>query len=431
MKPLLSSVVTVTFCLLLAPGCATTPSDGGPSCTGSKCDDPGTTADKECQDACKASKDPDCVKSCRDDKALEHCQARRSDALSSSHKAYVGDAIRWSCSDVEGVNTNGNDDRGQEYCEYYAVVQPPPAKAGDTTVPPAVDLGHAGSALSLTLTDDQVDELDDAADAVVGECIFTSWHQDVEGPLPSCNGDAATCPAISVPSGAHLPSWMTAPELGSFKLTADMARMTVNFNSNGAAADLLEKCLVDPPTGDPAKADDPLNDTYTRGCWKAYCLFGTEWRRSDPTICTAAMRAAECGCGVDTDGDGTADLTGVNDIARALVPRQPQGDQITLRGFKLGTWSDAHGLPAGCRYLDTGDDSQTLVACDLTATDVLSSQTDVKGRCREKYGDNVVVHIPIPASAIVCSPPKDGAYSSTCGETVPWVAPDAAQTPGT
>jgi hypothetical protein len=166
------------------------------------------------------------------------------------------------------------------------------------------------------------------------------------------------------------------------------------------------------------------SDCVTK-CREGKAMEHCEARRSDPTICTAAMRAAECGCGVDTSGDGKPDLTSVADIARALVPRQVSS-AITLRGFKLGTWSGATSLPAGCRYLDTGDTSQTVVACNLTASDVLSAQTDVKGKCREKYGDNVVVHIPVPGDAIVCAPPADGQYSATCGDMVPWTESDGA-----
>jgi hypothetical protein len=411
---------------LMAAACAADGGGDGLECNGDKCDDPGSSAQRECELACKGSSESDCVSKCREGKALEHCEARRADAVDSSQKAFVGDSIRWACSDVEGVNTDGQDDRGQEYCEYYAIVQPPPASEGGAT-PPAIDLGRNGSdnGLSLTLSEDQIFALEDNPDAIVGQCVFTSWHSDVDGELPICSAgvSADECPDITLPDGATLPPWMTSTSLG-MKMTSDMLRMKVSINSNGAAVDLLEKCMVDPPVGDLANKDDPLNDDYMRGCWKAFQLFGTEWRRSDPTICTAAMRAAECGCGVDTSGDGKPDLTAVADIARALVPRQPQAGVVTLRGFKLGTWSGAHELPAGCRYLDTGDDTQTEVACNLTASDVLSAQTDVKGKCREKYGDNVVVHIPIPADAIVCAPPADGQYSASCGEMVPWTRAD-------
>src|SRR5687767_5108716 len=84
-------------------------------CVGDKCDDPGAAADRECEEKCKSSSDADCVTECRDAAALDHCEARRADALESAQKAYTPDNIRWACSDVEGVNTNMRDDRGQEY----------------------------------------------------------------------------------------------------------------------------------------------------------------------------------------------------------------------------------------------------------------------------------------------------------------------------
>jgi hypothetical protein len=402
-----------------------------PDCEGEKCDTPGGTADEECQKECKGSSDANCVTTCRTAKATDHCEARRADAVLSSQTAFTASAIRWACSDVEGVNTNERDDRGQEYCEYYAVVQPPPTKEGGSAPPPR-DLGRTGSGdpLELELSEDQIFALEDNPDSTVGQCVFTSWHQDVDGELPLCGSAAASadsCPEMSLAEGAKLPPWMTDGGLG-FKMDSEMLRMKVTINSNGAAVDLLEKCMSEFQGGSclselPTPAPD---DDYMRGCMKAYGLFCTEWRRSDPTICAGALRAAECGCGVDTDADGKADVTDIPGIARALVPRQPQDGAITLRGFRLGTWSNADGLPSGCRFMETGDQSHTVVACNLTASDVLSAQTDVKGKCREKYGDNVVVHIPVPTDAIVCTPPEDGAHTDTCGEMVPWTEPDVA-----
>src|SRR5690606_35988162 len=145
-------------------------------CTGDKCDDPGAAADRACAEKC--GDDSACVKQCRDEAALDHCEARRADAIDSAQRAFTPDDIRSACADDEGVNTNMRDDRGQEYCEYYAVVQPPPEAEGGE-LPAAVDLGRnrgdgTTSPLSLELTDDQIFALEDELDAVVGQCIFTS-----------------------------------------------------------------------------------------------------------------------------------------------------------------------------------------------------------------------------------------------------------------
>jgi hypothetical protein len=395
-------------------------------CTGDKCDDPGATADRECQEKCSSDSN-ECFMECRDAAALDHCRARRADAIDSAQKAFTPNNIRWACADVEGVNTNGRDDRGQEYCEYYAVVQPPPTASG-AALPDAVDLGRNRSSgsptpLSLSLTEDQIFALEDEPDAIVGQCVFTSWHQDIEVRYPVCGDSNVTCPKLSLSESAKLPSWQASREYSKIPLTDEWMRMKVTINSNNAAADLFEKCLTDPPAGDASKPDDPLHDDYIRGCWKAYKLFKTEWRRSDPSVCAAGVRLAECGCGVDTDGDGKADITDPVEISRGVVPFQPDTDgTLRLRGFHLGTWSDMNQLPSGCRYIETGDtdSTKTLVACDLTASDVLSSQQDPKQKCREKYGDNVVVHVPVPAGAIVCTPPADGQYAATCS-SMPWV----------
>jgi hypothetical protein len=145
------------------------------------------------------------------------------------------------------------------------------------------------------------------------------------------------------------------------------------------------------------------------------------------------MRLAECGCGIDTNADGTPDITDPIEISRGIVPRQPQLDGsgnevITLRGFQLGTWSGADELPAGCRVVDTGEAGRTLVACELRSSDLIAAPNDVKGICRQKYGDNVVVHVPIPAGALACQAPEGGQYTDTCGSQ-PWVVGDENGTP--
>src|SRR6188768_990314 len=73
-------------------------------CTGDKCDDPGATSDRECEEKCGSSSNS-CFTECRDAAALDHCEARRSDAIDSAQKAFTTNNIRWACADVEGVNT--------------------------------------------------------------------------------------------------------------------------------------------------------------------------------------------------------------------------------------------------------------------------------------------------------------------------------------
>ena len=354
--------------LLALPACAGNDSgsgdDDGSACTGSKCDLPG-------------GEDSDL------------CQMRRVDAFNENHNAFTHDYLRWSCNDVDGVT---REDRGQEYCEYFAIAQLPPPEQG-APAPPASVLGlnlgadySAGTTeTSVQLTANQLDQLEHDSAQVVGQCVFTSWNSDIPGPVPACQ-DPAECPdVLGVP------------------VDAETFRMKFDVNSAQAGQQLVEDCYTDPDGGDPANAADPLNDDFTRGCLYNAQVNDTAFRKSDTTVCAASMRLSECGCA--PTGDETFEQL-VSPFAR--------------RGFPLGTWSDPHGLPAGCRFVDLGDDSQTVVTCDLTAADVVNWAPDLKGRCQTKYADNVVVHVPMP-DQVACTPEgSPSPYASTCTAT-PWV----------
>lgn len=340
----------------------------------------------------------------------EQCLARQSEVLNSSQRGFTPTAIRWAAADVEGVNTVSQDDRGQEYNEYYAIFQAPgsteavdlgrplSSSPGDVTKLAVCVEGDTSDQCRTTISADTLAQLEDAPTEVVGACVFTSWHADVPGPLASCPG--GTCGDDA--------------KLYGFPFTEEFFRMKISFNSNGAAADLVQKCLDGkaPQPKSWTNTKDPLTEPFFRGCMQVQGLFGTGWRRSDPSICAAINRLDECGCSIP--GVDRADLP------TAIVPPQPAPDgKITLRGFRLGTWDNAEGLPGGCRYLNTGDTSHTLVACDLTAGDVLQSLNDPKEICRRTYGPNVVVHVPIAKDAIKCSPNKKTSAGKTCG-TMPW-----------
>lgn len=368
---------------LVATGCAGQDSDttDASNCQGAKCDTPNDPADVS-------------------------CAKRQAEVLDSSNRGFTPDGIRWACADVEGVNANGRDDRGQEYCEYYAIVQLPGGEAVDLGRPTGngvTDLaicveGEDSDNCRAEITEDELFDMEDAPDEVVGACMFNSWHRDIQQPYPSCTSKDDCAEGATV---------------FGFPLIAENARMKVGFNSNGAAADLVEKCFeLDglAPEPDFDNADDPNNEPFFRGCMGTNALFGTEWRRSDPSICAAVNRLAECGC----TAEGVEDAV---DLSRAVVPRQPSSGLIDFRGFRLGTWGEKEGLPAGCRYADTGDDSRTSVICDLTSTDVLSNLNDPKEACRAIYGGNVVVHVDLPTEALICD--DTDVFGQECGAQ-PW-----------
>ena len=226
--PLASLLASI---ILLAPACSSSGTDAPRDdldCSDGQCDTPGDTAGAECRAAFPG--DREAQQQCREDKAFGHCEARRADALDSSQVAFTKDAIRWAVADVEGVNTNGRDDRGQEYTEYFAVVVAPPETEGGTS-PGSIPLGQnqdggGSTSPALDLTEDQIFALEDEPDAVVGQCVFTSWHIDIEEPMALCGGSNSTCPTLPFPEDAAVASWVTNPSL-DIKMNAANLRMKV------------------------------------------------------------------------------------------------------------------------------------------------------------------------------------------------------------
>ena len=348
--------------------------------------------------------------------ARQFCAQREHDALQTPRRQfYTPTAVRWSCVDVQGVNAVRHDDRGQEYCEYFAVLNlsgKPDASFQDTTlVGRDIVASHSittPEVLSLTLTPAQKSSLESQAtsdpNAEVGSCMFTSWHFDVPGPAPACGSDNS-CPSDT-------PSYLKLAQYSD-----DIWQMQSSINSNLAARDLAEKCM-NPASG---QKDSTLKDPYQRGCMLIANLFQTEWRKSDPTICAGMMRVAECGCGTPATKGLPLDAA-AEALANALLPPPPAlTSQVLLRGFPLGTWSGMSELPQGCRYVSgkesNGQASQTTVACKLTAQDLLDNAndltlSDMKDVCGAKYGNDVVVHIPIPTAALSCTPPEGAMCSA-------------------
>ena len=444
---------------LLALGIACAGESLDIECAG-KCDDPGATRDRECEIRCEG--DPECVDVCVTGAGLTVCEARRTDALDDGRGAFTRDFIRWAASSADDDNIVDGDAPGHEYTEYFAIVQTPPSDPDGALGAPQLlgkptgrivefddngDLTRSESISTpraLELDDRQVKWLCDNGDQVIGQCVFTSWHRDIPSEL-ACSA-SQNCPdvlGVSVDATVEISRFNgTSTE----QVQEPVFRMVAGFNANAAAADLVQRCMRPGEPGDAGDAQDPHHDDFTRGCMLAAKTgangVGTHWRRSDSAICAASMRLAECGCGVDTNADGVVDLS-AEVMGRLLIPRQPDANgNVSLRGFRLGTWAGIDQLPEGCRYVDI-DGDQTLVTCDLTAADVLAKAGDVDDDatlvacdptaadmnakasdamavCRKKYGRNIVVHVPVPADVIVCDPPQEGHYAESCSD-MPWV----------
>lgn len=383
--------------LLLAIGCGNSGggSEAGPMvCIGAKCDTPEATSDEE---------------------RRQQCLNRQDEVLESSKRAFTEDWVRWSCGDVEGVNTNTQDDRGQEYCEYFAIVDLPGhdaidlgrrrSAAGPDVTPGSICVAgeesfskEAEEACALRVTEDELFDLEDNPDSVVGQCIFTSWMSDVPGPLPCGSGDCTE-------------------EVLGFPINAEYFRMKLDTNSNATASSLVQTCAeirakesILAPLPEPGNPDDEFNSPFYRGCWMAGA-FGLAWRRSDPAICAVANRMVECGCSIPG--------VPLEDIGATILPPQPDSAGNTDNfGFHLGSWGDPFAAPPGCRYVRTGDGNRTIVSCDLTATDVSGALSDPKEACRRVYGNSVVAHAPVPSDVVSCSNPGTS-LSQGCGD-MPW-----------
>ncbi len=316
----------------------------------------------------------------------EACWERREDAFNPNHLAFTTTALRWSCADVDSTLAAA---RGQEYCEYFGIVALPPSPSYPTPEPIVVgrnlgpDAEDGQTPIPIDLDGEQIAALENAADSVIGACVFSSWNADIEAPC----GDACEAgPILGVP------------------VDAETFRMKFDPNTNEAALALVEDCTEFLPTeGDPGNLEDPYNDPFFRACHLNADINETQYRKSDNVICSASVRLAECGCGV---ADGSP-------LAEALAP-------VDDLGFRLGGWSGPAELPVGCRYEDLVPGSQTLVVCDLTGAEVLQNAAELKSYCLERYADDVVVHIAIAPNAIVCEPPPGGPYADDC-PTYPWV----------
>jgi hypothetical protein len=366
------------------------------NCDDGKCDTPGGTLEEQCKNS-------------------------RVNAMDERRPHFTNSAVRWSVKDVNGVTADGNenDDRGQEYTEYFAALhtngipavimneQGPvfcdagtPCSSGvcdesifSCVTATTVDTSGLADILGKNVRGASVTPLDPVLDAgqlewlqqnptaTVGQCVFTSWHADIQ-----------TMTTGTEKIGGY-PQNARTPNAQDFLL-----RMKVGFNSNGAARALVADGLK---PGDKEIADDFMR--ACTGCGNASCV---PWRKSDPSVFAAAMRIVECGCSVEFDGRtlDTAKEADLEILLAAFVPER--------RGFVLGTWDNPKGLPSGCHHVNTGDSeiiniggkqvrdpfaNQQVVACDLKGSHITPAVAkDPKEACRQVYGDEVVVHVMMP-----------------------------------
>ncbi|MEM6990191.1 MAG: hypothetical protein AAF721_06835 [Myxococcota bacterium] len=320
---------------------------------------------------------------------LKTCEQRKDEAYTKGRPAFARDHLRWSCADVVGTAA---EDRGQEYCEYFAMVQRPGAGEPDLlgllneTAPSTEETDQELEVTEpgIELTAEEIEALEADPTAVAGRCVFTSWNADVEACSGQCNYDDEV--------------------FGIPVIDDSVFRMTFDANTYDAAEALVADCMdYIPGQGADDNPDDPFHDDFLRACELNSVINETEYRKSDNTVCAAALRLAECGCYMTLRVDLPTGLS-----------------QKGKLGFPLGSWEAADSLPAGCRYESVVPGAQQLVTCELTAAEVIDNASELKSYCAQTYGDDVVVHVPVPAAAIRCDPDVDNEpYASTCADE-PW-----------
>jgi hypothetical protein len=367
-------------------GCASPdPGDSaadGPACQGAKCDEveSGTSGGAGSDDSGEGDSETGDLGEAT---VEEICDARRTDAMSEGRLALARNELRWSCADTPGTPA---EERGQEYCEYFALVQLPGAASSTVhgmLLGADFDAGRTGYAVDLD--DADIAALEAEPEAIVGQCVFTAWNADM---TPACDTDCADAPEV----------------LGRQVDDSEVFRMKLDVDTREAALQLVEDCMsFIAPEGDPDDPDDRLHDPFLRACQLNADLNGTHYRKSDDIACTAAVRLAECGCGV---------ALAAPDLPTALAPPY-------RLGFPLGGWEGRDILPPGCRYADVEAGSHTIVTCDLTALEVLDHAGELKAHCQSRYADDVVVYVPVPWQLVTCEPPDTETYAGTCTEH-PW-----------
>lgn len=356
------------------------------------------------------------------------CEQRQADAYNPNHESFTNTSLRWSCKDVPDIPDLCEKEcaaeeedyyfdcfdecvagkTGQEYCESFALVELP--DSNQTVVrgqQPSADSPAAWSEAYLDLSDGDYIALDEIAinapEQEVGACIFTSWQSDIYEPLPVCPESGDGCATYK-----------------GLELTGENFRMRHAVNSLEAAGALVADCLQ--TFAAVASFDGtPIEDPFTRGCLLNQLINRTSYRKSDTTVCTAALRLSECGCYPKGTPLDFPEILGSTD----------------LRGFHLGSWTSRKKPPLGCHYVDTGDvlpEGRTtkvnnIVACPLTAGEVLAhasasaGSTDLKTYCDNKYADEVVVHVLVPPTIVECDPEASlSPFTDSCERTgrSPW-----------
>ncbi|MBL8739717.1 MAG: hypothetical protein JNK04_01450 [Myxococcales bacterium] len=293
--------------------------------------------------------------------------------------------VRWQCGDRPGVD--GADDRGQEYCEYFAVSN-----------------------------GKRVDNFADADPSKPLSCFFTSVYMDV---APGTTRDAALAKELAKKENLNA------------KVDKGLVRMKGKFNSRGAATTLVVDSInVEKNKNDERQAAcflasiDPKNkanaeklkeacngvDLSVSSAWSkagklgakiptssasnyevykdtVACMSvgrlesgGVDWRMSDPHITQVVVRANdECGCTYSALPDA-------------------------LEGFLQGTWSSKDQLPAGCRRVKVdGADYQQMTICDIPASERSDLETsldyaeNLQAYCNDRFGKDIVLTAPLRA----------------------------------
>jgi hypothetical protein len=313
--------------------------------------------------------------------------------------------VRWKCGDVAGVDlSDGNNDFGQEYCEYHALLdgknidlQDRPDNSATKPVQCVYTSNWADADVDVPALQKGLQTALKASSQPGRENVkmqigFNS-RQAAKVLVDDCNRLANATPMTNAErQTACFTAFKNAPDAAAKgKLRAACRGVDLSDQKKWEAAQALGAKDINAQTGDEQEVERDI----------AYCAHSFDvvqskpgavvlWRNSDPSICGRVLRAKiEC-------GDNFGDLNSAKDL---------------LTGFKLSSWADKVDLDPNtpaikpdprCEFVKVGTNADHVMICTPSEAEVAKAKTDKKpmqALCNELFGESIAMGAPVGALA--------------------------------